>query len=83
VQPPDGQLRDYFLHALFLTDEGEEPEPVTERIEEKDKLGVRFQLGDRTVTARFNTAGPIGGHLTVRRAKEMLHDAPLPLIVSP
>ena len=79
VKAPEGPLRDYFLHVLFLTDEGSGEAPVTERIAEPDRLGVRFELGGRGVTALFDTTGPLGGHLTLRRGKKTLHDAPLPV----
>ena len=82
VQPPDGQLRDYFLHVLFLTDEAATAAPPAERIEEKGRLGVRMKLGDRTVTALFDTFGPLSGRLTVRRGKKALHDAAFPITLS-
>ena len=77
VRAPEGNLRDYFLHALFLTDEKSTVAPATERIEQAGKLGTRFHLGDRIVTALFDTTGDLGGHLTIRRGGRVLHDAPL------
>ena len=81
VQAPEGQLRDCFLHVLFLTDEKSVEIPAAERVEANGKLGVRFRLGDRTVTALFDTAGTPGGHLSVRQGRKAIYDAPLPRTV--
>jgi hypothetical protein len=78
VRAPDGRLRDYFLHVLFITDENSQEIPRTERMEADGRLGAGFQLGDRTVTALFDTAGTLGGHLTVRKGRKVIHDATLP-----
>jgi hypothetical protein len=81
VQAPEGQLRDYFLHVLFLSDDNSTEVPATQAIEEKGRRGVRFQLGDRTITALFDTNGTLGGHLTVRKGKKAIHDAALPVAI--
>ena len=82
VAAPRGPLRDYFLHALFLTGEQATQAPATERLEESGRLGVRFRLGDRTVTAFFDKTGPLGGRLTVRRGKKTVHDGVFPITLA-
>ena len=77
VQPPDGQLRDYFLHVLWLGREDEREPGEVERIEGREERGVKLGLGDRQVEARFRTEGPAAGHLTVRRGGRVVHDGPL------
>jgi hypothetical protein len=78
VRAPEGNLRDYFLHVFFLTDEKSTAAPAVERIEHDGRLGARFRLGNRAVTAMFDKTGPMGGRLTVRQAGKAIHDAPLP-----
>jgi len=79
VKAPQGPLREYFLHVLFLSEEDSEQAPLTARVVEPGGLGVRFALGDREVTARFDTTGPLGGQLALRHGEETLHDAPFPV----
>jgi hypothetical protein len=79
VRAPRGPLREYFLHVLWLTDENSTELPAAERIVEPERLGVRLELGDRTVIALFDTTGPLGGHLTLRRGRRTLHDAAWPV----
>jgi len=78
VEPTTRETRDYFLHLLFVTDEGVRRAPPVERIEEGDRLGARITLGRREVTVLFNKTGPLGGHLTITEAGRTLHDADLP-----
>jgi len=78
VEPATRQARDYFLHLLYITDEGTLEVAPAERIDEGSRLGATVTLGDRTVTILFDTAGPPGGHLSITRAGESIHDADLP-----
>jgi hypothetical protein len=84
VEPTTSEARDYFLHVLFVTDEGaRQPDagakevPQAERVEEGDRVGARLRLGDREVTVLFNRTGDLGGHLNVTEAGKTLHDAEL------
>ncbi len=77
VEPVAPSERDLFLHVLSVTDEGEAQVEAAEQIEEAGKLGARIRLGARTVTVLFNTAGPLGGHLTIAEGGKTLHDADL------
>jgi len=52
---------------------------MTGQVVEPSRLGVRFELGGREVTARFDTTGPLGGQITFRQGEETLHDAPFPV----
>jgi hypothetical protein len=77
VEPAEAHTRDCFFHLLFITDESVPEPPAVERIEDGGRLGAKFSLGERSVTVLFNTEGALGGHLTVTRGGEMVHDAPL------
>jgi len=79
VKAPEGALREYFLHVMFLTGEGSQESPAAERLEDADRLGVRLELAGRTVIAQFDKAGPMGGHLAIHRGRTALHNAPFPL----
>jgi hypothetical protein len=78
VEPASAQTRDYFLHLLYVLDEHAETPPPAERLSDGTRLGARFTLGDRSVAVLFDTAGPLGGRLTVSQAGAVLHDAELP-----
>ena len=77
VEPTAGQARDYFLHVLYVTDEGTREMPPVERIEEDGRLGARITLGERVVTVLFNKTGDLGGRLTITEDGNTLHDADL------
>lgn len=79
VRAPAGQARDCFLHVLFLAGENSTGIPPVERLQNQGRLGAQFKLGDRTVTAMFDTTGPLAGRLTIRTGRRTFHDAPFPL----
>jgi hypothetical protein len=77
VEPTTKEARDYFLHLLFVTEEGVKEAPAAERVEEGDRVGARLRLGGREVTVLFNKTGDLGGHLKVTEAGKTLQDADL------
>ena len=78
VEAPGQRAREYFLHVLFVGDEGGAEPARAQRIEGNEQLGARIPLGERTVTVMFALSGPAGGTLKIQRGGETLWDGALP-----
>ncbi|MCZ2076484.1 MAG: hypothetical protein HUU41_07135 [Bryobacteraceae bacterium] len=77
VEPVESQVRDYFLHVLFLKNEGDPDGAGAERIEQQNRLGAHIPLGSRSVTVLFELEGPPGGRLTIADGGRTIHEAEL------
>jgi hypothetical protein len=78
VEPTERRERDHFLTLLFVVDEPAGEVAPAARIDGDGTIGARFRLGTREVSVVFQTAGPIGGHLTISEAGRALWNADLP-----
>ncbi|MCL4853122.1 MAG: hypothetical protein KJZ78_17315, partial [Bryobacteraceae bacterium] len=77
VEPVESRARDYFLHVLFLKNEGDPDGARAERIEQQNRLGARIPLGSRTATVLFDLEGLPGGRLTITDGGRTIHEADL------
>ena len=72
-----------FLHVLHVGDAAEYREPLVTRIDGDATVGARVSADGLTYTVVFNTTGPVGGHVTVKKAGQVLIDQDLTTKVQP
>jgi len=72
-----------FLHVIHVGDAAEYREPLVTRIDGDATVGARVSADGLTYTVAFNTTGPVGGHVTVRRGDQVLIDKDLTTEVQP
>jgi len=72
-----------FLHVIHVGDAAGYEKPEVKRIDGNGTVGAEVTTDGMTYVVTFNTAGPVGGHVTVKKGSETLIDKDLTTNVQP
>ena len=72
-----------FLHVIHVGDASGYRKPDAARVDGDGTVGAEITADEMTYTVTFNTTGPVGGHVTVKKGAETLIDKDLTTEVQP
>lgn len=77
VRPGSAREEDVFLHLIQVGDQELGAMSEATARHDGDEATITFAAGDRTVSLRFSSTGPVGGHVRIVRGETVLVDRPL------
>jgi hypothetical protein len=77
VEPETKATTDTFLHVLEVAGEGKREMSPVKLVRNGDSVGAEVQTTDTVCTVLFRSAGPVTGHVTIRRGGRVVADSGL------